>query len=627
MTRNSRHLCLFIALLCMSFTTVAAFEKMDTNIAITSQKERYEFLTGDKNNPVNIRQSSATIFRCTQFRTTVRYVEFYDDHSTVDDVRAYVNGSRVKSLKPVMRNYNVDGIFYSDAKVCMLELPLEKAGSESKVELEKTILDPRYFTAIYFSDSYRIDAREVQVVIPRWMKADIREMNFDRYQIKKTVTYDSKHDQDIYTYSATDLPARVDENNAPGPSYVYPHLLILSKYADPGGSRIDYFNKTDDLYAWYHRLLNEIGDDETVLKEKATDITSGIATDTGKINAVYHWVQDNIRYIAFEDGIAGFKPEKAQNVLQHKYGDCKGMANLTSGLLKALGYDARLCWIGTDHIAYDYSIPSLAVDNHMICVLNYKGKRYFLDATETYIGLDEYAQRIQGRQVMIEDGDKYLLDRVPQRNWQQNSVIEKRVLHIDGTAITGKVEQHWNGESKEFLLTQVHGTKMEKLQDALIQYLTGNNSKYHINKLQIPDINSWNKQLDVHYELQYEEAITGFGDDLYTEMDVRKELSGYMIDTARTHDMLFGYKHHVVNETTLEVPAGYKVGTLPDDLKIDREGYSFHVSYKLIQGKVAYYKELIIKNPWLVKTAFHQWNADIQALDKVYLQQITFSKK
>ncbi|MEI9945444.1 MAG: transglutaminase-like domain-containing protein [Chitinophagaceae bacterium] len=91
----------------------------------------------------------------------------------------------------------------------------------------------------------------------------------------------------------------------------------------------------------------------------------------------FNWVQHNIRYIAFEDGIAGFKPAKANDVLNKKYGDCKGMANLTRGLLQALGFDARLCWIGTNYIAYDYSTPSMAVDNHMICALIYNGKKIF----------------------------------------------------------------------------------------------------------------------------------------------------------------------------------------------------------------------------------------------------------
>ena len=171
----------------------------------------------------------------------------------------------------------------------------------------------------------------------------------------------------------------------------------MCKSAEVNGNKLVYFNTVADQYKWYRQLVRDIGDDKTVLEQKAKELTVGISGDIEKIKAIFNWVQHNIRYIAFEDGIAGFRPAKADVVLNKKYGDCKGMANLTRGLLQALGYDARLCWIGTNHVAYDYSTPSMAVDNHMICALFFRGKKYFLDATETNIGFNEYAERIQGR--------------------------------------------------------------------------------------------------------------------------------------------------------------------------------------------------------------------------------------
>ena len=50
------------------------------------------------------------------------------------------------------------------------------------------------------------------------------------------------------------------------------------------------------------------------------------------------------------------------------------MANLLTCMLRSIHLDARRCWIGTKHIAYDYSTPSLSVDNHMICAWMNKGK-------------------------------------------------------------------------------------------------------------------------------------------------------------------------------------------------------------------------------------------------------------
>jgi hypothetical protein len=64
---------------------------------------------------------------------------------------------------------------------------------------------------------------------------------------------------------------------------------------------------------------------QTILNQ----LVAGKSSDEEKVKSIYYWVQDNIRYIAFEEVIAGFKPEAAQTVFSNKYGDCKGMANLT----------------------------------------------------------------------------------------------------------------------------------------------------------------------------------------------------------------------------------------------------------------------------------------------------------
>jgi hypothetical protein len=621
--------CLIFSIILTTNTLVATANPDDnTNVTIREKKETYTFTTGDEEHPVQIKQESRTVYACNEFRTSVPYVAFYDDLSKIDELRVYVNGSRNKYINPQYQYYSVDNIFYSDARVCFFSLPLEKKGTESVVEMEKTMLDPRYFTSIYFNEAYTTGQKEIKLVVPRWMKIELKEMNFAGAGIQKQTAYNEKADADIYTYRASGVKARVSEPQSPGPSYVYPHLLILSRSADSKKGKQTYFNKVDDLYAWYKSLVQKIGNDPAAIKTKALEITKGAATDLDKIKMVYNWVQDNIRYIAFEDGIAGFKPEKAQEVLQRKYGDCKGMANLTSELLKALGFDARLCWIDTNHIAYDYSTPSVAVDNHMICAVNYGGKRYFLDATETYIGFDQYAERIQARQVMIENGDAFILDRIPSGNYQQNLQYEKRTLQIDGASLKGKAEQRWTGESKEYLLTQVHGIKTEKLQDALLQYLSDSDSKYVLSNLQTSDLHNWNTDMQISYELQHQDAVTSFGNEMYIEPDFRKEFSGMDIDTTkRTQDWQFSYKYHLVNETSIEIPAAYKPQALPEALNINRDGYMFTISYQQQGNRIIYKKELSIRNTHLPKAAFAQWNQDIEQLKKTYEQQIIFTKK
>ena len=229
-------------------------------------------------------------------------------------------------------------------------------------------------------------------------------MNFDGSGIKLNKSFDSKRNADIYEYTATKIPEIAREESAPGKSHIYPHLLILAKSFSNQGKEITLFKSVEDLYSWYHSLTELMKNDSEGLKGKVIELTQGKTSDLEKVKAIYYWVQDNIRYIAFEDGLAGFKPDECQFVYEKRYGDCKGMANLTKEMLLLAGFDARLTWIGTDRIAYDYSTPNLAVDNHMICTLILNGKEYFLDPTDKYSSFDDYAERLQNRQVLIENG-------------------------------------------------------------------------------------------------------------------------------------------------------------------------------------------------------------------------------
>lgn len=599
----------------------------DENVVIKNKVEKYQFTFGDKNAPVVVNQEDMVTYQCNDFRTSIGYAEFYDAQSAITSIKARVNGKKF-GVKPVHQAYSVDGFFYSDAKVCLFELPLNEKGSESSVELSKVIYDPRYLTSIYFSEGYFTKVKQIVLVIPSWMHVDIKEMNFDKGKITKSVQRDSKNDSKIITYTAKNVKARTSEAYAPGPSYIYPHLLICSQFAETKDGKVNYFNSTDDQYAWYRSLVKMMKSGDPSVAEAAKKITAGANSPTEKAKKVLNWVQDNIRYIAFEDGIAGFKPDNAHDVLSKKYGDCKGMANLTKELLSASGLDARLCWIGTNHIAYDYSIPSLAVDNHMICAVKIDGKFHFLDGTESYIGFDQYAERIQGRQVMIEDGDHYILEHIPLRTLEQNRVIEKRQLAIKGNDIVGTVNLEYTGEAMESLLTGIHSTEKQDTEKSLTEFLSESDKKCEIKQLKTSNLKDWNQDLTINYDVKHQDAVTQFDKEMYLEIDFRKEFKNLIIDTTkRETDFIFNFKRILIHETSLELPPGYQVQNTPAPVNIDRDQYSFVSVYKSSGNQLIYTKCIKIKDTHLPLSAMKQWNADLKQLTDQYNNQVTLVKK
>jgi len=603
-------------------------EVKDSNIVVSDSKELYEFVWQKSQNSVQVKQNLSTSYFCNDFRTTIPIAEFYDNETSIDNVDFIVDGKKPKDIKPRFSYYSVDDYFYSDEHICYFPLPLERKGSTSSVLFKKTILDPRYFLNVYFSESYPVLHKEVTIKVPRWMKVELKEINFNGYEITKTSNYDNNNDADVYTYTIKNLPPRENEDECPGPSYIYPHILVLSKEATVKNVKKTYFNSVADQYAWYKQLVGNIGSNDAIVKVKAQEITAGITNDLDKIKAVFYWMQNNVRYVAFEDGIAGFKPDKADEVIRKKYGDCKGMANATKELLRSLGYDARLCWIGTNHIAYDYSTPSLSVDNHMICALKFQGEMYFLDATENYLGFDEYAERIQGRQVLIEDGDNYILANIPSTTYQQNLDEEKRILKIDGTDLKGTATHVWKGEEKEYVLSELNSIKKDKSIESFTKYLSLGNNDYVITDLKTSNLNNYDKDISAMYNIDHKNAVSSFDKEYYVDLDFTKELNDFIFDTTkRDLDFWFDYKMNLSKQTELEIPNGYSVTSLPPNVEITNPAYEFSISYSQANGKIIYKKNLAIKNIRISKSMFEQWNKDVQKLKASYNEQIVLTSK
>jgi len=605
-----------------------SFAQSDNNVTIANKTQVFRFEKGAGDNPVVIKETNDITYRCNEVRETITIVETYNNQVSIDDVAIYVSGKKNKYITPKDEYYSSEGIFYSDARVYFFDLPLEKKDATSQVKFSMTHKDPRYFTSVYFTESYLIENGTVTFIVPKWMQTELRELNIESAYIQKSSTYDSKEDADIITYTIKNLPARKFENYAPGPSYIYPHVMVLNKKAMVYNTTYTYFNTLADQYNWYSSLVQQINDDKTITDAKAKELTAGITDDIEKVKTIYNWVHRNIRYIAFEDGIAGFKPAKASEVLNKKYGDCKGMANLLKALLTPLGLDARLCWIGTNHIAYDYSTPNLAVDNHMICAWQYKGKMYFLDGTETNMAFNEYAERIQGRQVLIENGITHLLQRIPSTTPEQNVQKEKISYSIENNeSLKGTSEQIYKGEARSDLLNKIQSIKTDNLNQALTNYLSENNQSYQISNLTTTPLLGIDTALKIKYDVFFKNGVSAFGNEIYAELDFRKDYDDFIIDTAkRKHPLMLPFKSNIDQETELVIPTGFKITAQPADLKLQHPNIDIQLSFKLIGNKLLYKKLIKVKQVMLKPADFVQWNAIMEKLTEKYKEQIVLTK-
>lgn len=549
----------------------------------------------------------------------------FDNMSKIENVKMFLNEGIRSNVVPTVSDAMIDGIFYHDTKIASFEKNENFIGERFGFALDKIYLDPKYYTTVFFHDSYPVFKKEITIIVPDWLDIEIIEYNFGNYDIKKEITTDKNNK--IISYKATDLPPLVNEERSPGRAQIYPHLVMLFKGYKFEDQTFKLLASVEDLYDWYRSLVSDVDNDSEKLEPVVNQIIGNCDTDIAKVEALFFWVQDNIRYLAFENGIMGFKPQGAYEVYYNKYGDCKGKANLLKVMLEIAGFNSKLAWIGTNIIPYDYSIPSLIVDNHMICVLDFEGKRYFLDPTEEFIALNDYANRIQGRQVLIENGTSYILDTVPKMSDERNKCFKSYNCALVNDKIVGNVKVSLNGEDKTGLLSGYHSANITERDILLREYLKNFDKNITVSNLEQINFDDRRKPLEINYEFSLSNRAFVMGNSLYLNFETDKELYNLIMDSTRVNDYVFGSDKYYVTEAEFEIPDNYDVEYLPESLNITNENYSFVTGYTKEGNKIKYKKEIVVVNPVLEKKSFAEWNDNMIKLKKFYNDQIVLHKE
>jgi hypothetical protein len=132
-----------------------------------------------------------------------------------------------------------------------------------------------------------------------------------------------------------DKPVNVpDEPLAPPLSEVIP-TLVLSTFKDWSAFR-----------AWYGEAVRGFTEPDAQVRELAGKLTKGKTTREAKLAALFDFVADDIRYVNYVSG-EWWLPNRPQQLLARREGDCDDKALLLITLLKAAGIEAQEVMVQT----------------------------------------------------------------------------------------------------------------------------------------------------------------------------------------------------------------------------------------------------------------------------------------
>jgi hypothetical protein len=522
-----------------------------------------------------------------------------------------------------------DGIFYDDSYYYSFKYPSVASGNRTQLQYTSVVKDARFIPGYIFT-TYLPQAKTLYTVkTSRQVELVYNVVNDPKHLIKFRKF--EKGGFQYYEWSATDLTPTRSEENSPTIRYFAPHVICYVKSYETKNGKVNMLSDLGDLYRWYYNFVpDQNAEPSQELKTVVDAIVKKSKSEVETVRNVFYWVQDNIQYVAFEEGMRGLIPHTGSYVCEKRYGDCKDMASLIVSMLKIANVKAYHTWIGTRDLPYKYSeVPTPLVDNHMIATyIDSKQRYYFLDATSDHTAFGLPSSMIQGKEALIGyDKNKYEVKLVPEMGKETNAMNDSIFIRLDGNQITGKGKTSLHGYAKVFGGYELDRSEKDDVKRYVTRLIGKGSNKFYLDGYNLANLEDRDTPTQIDYTFRIGDYFQKIGDELYINLHLKKDYYNAFIDKTREAPMEITYKYIENDFCEFTIPEGYDVEYLPSSIKVNGELIGMETDYKRDGSKIIFTKKFYIDRLLVMPGEFEKWNVSIKELSEVYKESIILKKK
>jgi len=560
------------------------------------------------------------------------YHSSFNELKTVEAYTLVPEGNSTRKIK--VTEYKTQSspgknVFYDDARQTTFDYPRMLKGSISHVETEHYNKDIRFLSSFYFSNYLPVHNAAYTITYPDDM--DIRYIikNDDNkiVSVKETVKGKKKK----LEFTASDVKNYEHFGNGTTIPYYALHVIVyVASYKGESGS-IPVFSSLDELYKWNAGFLtniNSVADDN--LKKLADSICINKKTEREKAQAIFGWVQNHVKYVAFEAGLEGFVPRQAADVCIKRYGDCKDMASILTAMLKLSGLNACFSWIGTRSIPYSYTeVPLPITDNHMISAVKIDHAWIFLDATDPNCIFGMPTSGIQGKEALISiSPEKYELVKVPVMQPIKSIITDSTFLTINNNTLNGKSSVDYSGYFGSDVYNNLLYNKGDDERVYARRRMAKGSNKFIMNDYNIRLTDPANKTANISAGFEIPDYAKSIADEIYINLNLEKLFGITLIDTSKRKIAIENDYLFTINQVhSLKIPEGYTSDYIPKNTKVSNDVLEFSISYKQEAGVVSATQQLVMKKLYVQPADFAVWNNAVSTISPAYKEQVVLKKK
>jgi transglutaminase-like putative cysteine protease len=561
----------------------------------------------------------------------------YGSHFTqVNNLKARTlvwDKNRYKEMDVTSFKKNSDrdrGIFYDDSYYYSFDFPSVALRNRTQLEYTENIKDAKFLSGYVFQSylpqgksSFIVKASKDVTLFYEVVNDPLKQIQFKKSEKGGMVTYE---------WVAENLPAAKSEEGSPAARYFVPHLICYVKSFETKKGKINVLSDLNDLYKWYYTFIANLNKDSSPeLVSIVEKIKLSSKTELEVVKNVFYWVQTNIQYIAFEQGMRGLIPHNGSYICEKRYGDCKDMANLIVNMLKLANVKAYHTWIGTRDLPYRYSkVPTPLVDNHMIATyIAADGQYYFLDATSDHTAFGLPSSMIQGKEALIAlDENRYEVKEVPVISKDRSVMTDSMVIKIENNQLIGNGRSTLSGFAKVFGGYELDRAEKEDVKRYVTKLLGKGSNKFYLDEYTLSNLDDRDKATKINYTFRVADYFQKIGEEMYINLNLNKDYYNTYIDAStRKSPKENEYLHVKYEVIELLIPDGYVVDYLPSDATHDGPIMGYDIAYKTLPGKVLFTKKFYINYLMLQPSDFAAWNEAVKKVSEAYRESIILKKK
>lgn len=510
-----------------------------------------------------------------------RYTEFvyqYNSKKKINSLNAQIEDIFGKTIRKLKKNEisetNAvsDGNLYSDDFYKIFWLKHNSYPYRLRVTCE-TLSDEFVQIARWFPiQSYKIPTRKavLKLEVPADYEIRYRENLIDK---PKVVT-----EQGIkkYEWKASYKDIVEKETYAPPAESLIPHveiIPILFRYGVEGS-----FESWESIGQWVYSLNRDRDELTADEKIKIYNLTRDLGSDLEKTKVIYHYVQDNTRYINVSVDIGGYQTHPAAYVCYNKYGDCKALTNYTQALLKSANINSYYSLVYSDvkNIPLDVNFP-VQHFNHVILNVPIDADTIWLECTDNSLPFGNIHSGIQGRYALvINDGNSRLV-KIP--GWSEKSQTTKRNISIT-IHPGGNADMHIEIKSRGKLAEQLRSFRTDLSDNEKKQAITDffSFSDFDLINWEISQVTRNADEVSFHSELKLANYAKNYGNDMLVK-PIRTNIADFEPVTRRSLPVQIDVPVSINDSITIRYPANLNVSQLPRNESIESRFGIYQIQY------------------------------------------------